>query len=96
MDCFHTLSDEEEAIPAVKIRDFLEAQVEIKDAKGKVVQEAHGAAICQPMEDWGKEHTALELACQKLGASCTYEIRKIIEDVTKKVGNLGKAPQPLR
>lgn len=85
MDCFHTLSDEEETIPPGKIKDFLEARPEIKDSKGKVIQEAHGAAICQPMEDWGAEHTALEQACQKLGAACTYEIKQLIDNVTKKV-----------
>jgi hypothetical protein len=89
MDCFHTLSDEESHIEPLKIKDLLESMPEIKDDKGKIIQEAHGAAICQPMEDWGKEHAALELACEKLGASCSYEIQKMIDDVNKKVGKLG-------
>lgn len=85
MDCFHTLSNDEEVIPASGIKDFLEARPEIKDANGKLIQEAHGAAICQPMEDWGAEHMALEQACQKLGASCTYEIKQLIDNVSAKI-----------
>lgn len=90
MDCFHTLSDDEEAIPATSIKGFLESQSEIKDSKGNLIQASHGAAICQPMEDWGREHAALEAACQKLGAACTYEIQKMIDNVTRKVGALQK------
>lgn len=89
LDCFHTLSDEEDHVEPLEIKNFLEAMPEIKDSKGKVIQEAHGAAICQPMEDWGKEHQALELACQKLGASCSYDIRKLVDGVNSKVSKLG-------
>jgi hypothetical protein len=88
MDCFHTLSDDEETIPAAGIKDFLEAMPEIRDANGNVIQAAHGAAICQPVEDWAKEHTAMEQACEKLGASCSYDIRKMIDDVNRKVSAL--------
>lgn len=85
MDCFHTLSDEEESISPEEIKNFLEAMPEIRDLNGNVIQEAHGAAICQPSADWEKEHAALESACEKLGASCSYDIRKAIENVNSKV-----------
>lgn len=87
MDCFSTLSDEEETIRPEEIRYFLEAVPVQTDYQGNVTP-AHGAAICQSSEDWSKEHTALELACQKLGASCTYDIKKIITDVDTKMQKL--------
>jgi hypothetical protein len=89
MDCFHTLSDEEDHIEPLAIKTFLEAQDALTDAQGKVVQSAHAAAICQPMEDWGLEHQALEQACTKLGAACSYDIQKMVNSVTAKVGHLG-------
>lgn len=88
MDCFHTLSDDENHIEPVAIKAFLESEGAITDEKGNVLVQGHGAAICQSSEDWGAEHTALELACQKLGASCTMDIRKMIDSVTKKVDRL--------
>lgn len=93
MDCFSTLSDDQETLLPLDIKEFLEARAEVKDFQGNVIQTAHGAAICQPMEDWGKEHEALELACQKLGASCTYDMKKLIASVTGKVNQLG-VPTP--
>lgn len=95
MDCFYTLSEDEERIPAAEIKYFLESMPDLKDASGKVIKKGHGAAICQSSEDWGREHAALDLACQKLGASCTYEIRKMIDDVNRKVENLQKGSNAL-
>lgn len=77
MDCFHTLSDEEEHVEPSGIREFLESS------------DTHGAAICQSSDDWSKDHTALEEACQKLGAACSYDIRKMIDGVNQKVQRLG-------
>lgn len=91
MDCFHTLSDDEDHIEPTEIKNFLEAAPDLKDSKGVVLQAGHGAAICQPMEDWGKEHEALEAACQKLGAACSYDIQKMVNSVTAKVNRLGVA-----
>lgn len=36
-------------------------------------------AICQSAADWGKQKTALELACRQLGNRCTYEVKAALK-----------------
>ncbi len=88
MDCVDTLDNTETTIAPKDIRGFLEAIEEVDDPSGNVLQAPRGPAICESMADWGLEHAALEAACQKLGAACTYDIRQQINNVTAKVNAL--------
>lgn len=91
LDCFHTLDDSYEHIAPEDIKTFLESQSEIRDENGNVLQSEHMPAICQPGEDYAKEHVTLELACQTLGKACSYDMQKLIDSVNAKMKKLGSA-----
>lgn len=74
----YTLSDDEDSVPPEQIREFLEPQL----------SPPRGAAICQPAESWAREHMQLELACEKLGAACAYDVKKTITSIVTKVNKL--------
>lgn len=40
-------------------------------------------AICMSSEDRAREKSAIEQACTKLGAGCSFEIRQMIQSIDK-------------
>ncbi len=88
--CAETLTSKTYDLTFDQLIDMLEAQPERPDPDhpGQVLP-AHGAAIIQSSEDWGKNKTALEEACRELGARCSYEVKQAIV-------NLNRATEKLR
>jgi hypothetical protein len=83
MNCATTQSLKTREMDLDETLEFLEAQEAVKDENGKIIKEAHGAAICQTSKDYVSLKTALEQACIIMKKRCTYEIKKMI----KKFGN---------
>lgn len=89
-DCANTLNDKTREMDLDEFLAFLEPQAErIDPATGEKLP-ARAGAICLSAEDYGKQHQDLERACKKLGKWCTFEIKKTIDQVNKRVQNLQK------
>lgn len=88
-DCVWTLSDEVQFMTLDEFIQFLEPREEHVDPNdpSKIIP-AYEGAICQTGQDWGKQKTALEQACEKLGTSCSYEMKKKLHQVSSRVDNL--------
>jgi hypothetical protein len=84
MNCATTLSLKTREMDLDETLEFLEAQEAIKDENGKIIKEAHSAAICQSSKDYVSLKTALEQACIIMKKRCTYEFKQMI----KKMGNV--------
>jgi hypothetical protein len=77
--CDETLKKNPSDLNMTEFFDFLEAQPEVKDEKGKIVKEAKGAAVCQSAKDFNYNKTQFEKACYMLGDLCSYEMQEAIK-----------------
>lgn len=75
-DCAMTLSSDTRQMTMDEFLEFL------------LPNDKRGGAMCQSVEDWNKQKTALEQACDKLGKACSYDIREAINKVTKNIDKL--------
>lgn len=67
--------------------DFLSAKIDNPATKEV---ESKGAALCMASESYMRYKTALEQLCVRAGAFCTYEDKKLISEVSKRVETLQK------
>lgn len=77
-DCAETLTPKTRSMNFEALVDYLEPQLEKKDAKGKIVSPERGGAIIMSADYFNHIKTKLEQACSLLGDRCTYEIKEQI------------------
>jgi hypothetical protein len=78
--CAETITGKTRDMSMDEFFDFLEPREEQPDPTnpGHTLS-SRGGAICQSVDDWNSQKTALEIACRILGKNCTYEIKQAIE-----------------
>jgi hypothetical protein len=92
-NCAETLSEKTREMTLDEFLEFLEPKEELRDEKtGKIIQAERAPAICQSATDWNALKTSLETACEKLGNSCTYDIRESISKMTRAIDFLQSKP----
>ena len=80
--CAETLTNKARDLTFDEYLDFLEPQVKRPDpAHPGEFLPARGGAICQSVDDWNAQKTALELACRVLGKNCTYQMHQILDSM---------------
>lgn len=85
MNCATTISKKMRQMNLDETLDFLEPQPEVLDESGKVIKEAHSAAICQSSKDYVSIKSALEQACVILKKKCTYEMKEVIKSIEETI-----------
>ncbi len=78
--CAETLTGKTRDMTTDQFFDYLEPQAARPDPENPGHDlPARGGAVCQTVDDWNAQKTALEQACRILGKNCTYELRLVIK-----------------
>lgn len=88
MNCGNTLSPATREMTLEETIKFLEPQEEVRNSEGKIIVSEKGPALCQSLEDFNKNKTSLEVACEMMGNQCSYEMKEAIQKMTTTISTL--------